>query len=134
MSHRGDSSLGSIFIYFRFVVFPASRDTLMADAGAQSKAVFSKERWEADGRRPQEDAGAADDQKPPSSEAQRHSHRFQGHIQALSRKISCFQEESCSSLKQEVIQDIRRTMDGHAASLREGLEVPGQQDLTSVHL
>lgn len=113
MSHRGESSLGSIFIHLRFVAFLAAEMTLISRSRAAEtptlkpkpfiliKAGRRMEGGRVSPGRAAEDGGAATDQKRRSSEAQRHLQRFQGHARALSRQISCFQLEFRSSPKQK---------------------------------
>lgn len=113
MSHRGESSLGSIFIYLRFVVFLAAEMTLISRSRAAETPTLKPESFilikagrlmeggRASSDRAAEDGGAAADQKRPGSEVPRQSHPFQGHVPALSRQSSRFQQESRSSPQQE---------------------------------
>lgn len=124
MSHRGEPSSGSIFIYLGFVVFLEAETTLSSQSRSvetlTAKTVILKDgrrrrevegrgwwrmeggegRWKMKGGGWREvegggsdgavaDGEATADQKQPGSQAQ--SHRFQ----ALSRRSSCLQLESC---------------------------------------
>lgn len=113
MSPRGESSLGSIFIYLRFVVFLAAEMALISRSrAAETPALHPKlfipikagrlmDGGYASADRAEEDGGAATDQKPRSSEDHRHSHQFQGPAQAPLRQTSCFQQKSCSGQKEK---------------------------------
>lgn len=81
MSHRGESSLGSIFIHLRFVAFLAAEMTLISRSRAAEtptlkpkpfiliKAGRRMEGGRVSPGRAAEDGGAATDQKRRSSEA-----------------------------------------------------------------